>query len=138
MVRLKMSFIYTCSIFLFQERNICTYITPDRKNKQPDSQSSPEKYQKLPYNLGFCLLQETGVFSSLQGKKKNLMKNLPTFSRSGSLKARASSLLSITDAAATSKGVDPRIEGEAVKITFRFNTNFIKPNKFIGNELPFF
>ena len=36
-----------------------------------------------------------------------------TFSRSGSLKAKASSLLSMTDAAATSRGVDPRIEGEA-------------------------
>lgn len=46
---------------------------------------------------------------------KPLVNYLNTFSRSGSLKARASSLLSITDAAATSKGVDPRIEGDAVK-----------------------
>ena len=37
-----------------------------------------------------------------------------TFSRSGSLKARANSLLSITDAAATSRGVEPRMEGDAV------------------------
>lgn len=36
-----------------------------------------------------------------------------TFSRSGSLKARASSLLSMTDAAATSRGVEPRIDGDA-------------------------
>lgn len=36
-----------------------------------------------------------------------------TFSSSGSLRARANSLLSMTDAAATSKGVEPRMEGEA-------------------------
>ncbi len=36
-----------------------------------------------------------------------------TFSRSGSLSAKASSLLSITEAAATSRGVDPRMDGEA-------------------------
>lgn len=40
--------------------------------------------------------------------------NLLTFSKSGSRKARASSLLSITEAAATSSGVDPLIAGEAV------------------------
>lgn len=38
-----------------------------------------------------------------------------TFSSSGSLKAKANSLLSMTDAAATSRGVEPRIEGEAGK-----------------------
>lgn len=54
------------------------------------------------------------------------MKKLPTFSRSGSLNAKASSLLSITEAAATSKGVDPRIEGEAVKTTFNFNSSLAK------------
>lgn len=37
-----------------------------------------------------------------------------TFSRSGSRRAKASSLLSITDAAATSNGVEPLIAGEAV------------------------
>lgn len=37
-----------------------------------------------------------------------------TFSRSGSRKAKASSLLSITEAAATSSGVEPLIAGEAV------------------------
>lgn len=36
-----------------------------------------------------------------------------TFSRSGSLSAKASSLLSITEAAATSRGVAPRMDGEA-------------------------
>lgn len=36
-----------------------------------------------------------------------------TFSRSGSSKPRANSLLSITEEAATSRGVDPLIEGEA-------------------------
>lgn len=36
-----------------------------------------------------------------------------TFSRSGSSKPRANSLLSITEEAATSSGVDPLIEGEA-------------------------
>lgn len=39
---------------------------------------------------------------------------LLTFSRSGSRKAKASSLLSITEAAATSNGVEPLIAGEAV------------------------
>lgn len=39
--------------------------------------------------------------------------NKLTFSRSGSLSAKASSLLSITEAAATSRGVAPRMEGEA-------------------------
>ncbi len=38
-----------------------------------------------------------------------------TFSRSGSLSAKASSLLSMTEAAATSKGVAPRMDGEAKK-----------------------
>lgn len=41
--------------------------------------------------------------------------NVFTFSRSGSLKAKASSLLSITEAAATSRGVEPRMEGKAKK-----------------------
>lgn len=36
-----------------------------------------------------------------------------TFSRSGSSKPRANSLLSITEEAATSRGVDPLIDGEA-------------------------
>ena len=36
-----------------------------------------------------------------------------TFSRSGSVSAKASSLLSITEAAATSRGVAPRMDGEA-------------------------
>lgn len=36
-----------------------------------------------------------------------------TFSRSGSLKARASSLLSMTEAAATSRGVEPLMDGDA-------------------------
>lgn len=36
-----------------------------------------------------------------------------TFSRSGSRRARASSLLSITEAAATSRGVEPLMEGDA-------------------------
>lgn len=49
-----------------------------------------------------------------------------TFSRSGSLKASASSLLSITDAAATSRGVDPRIEGEAVNKTVAKVSNLNK------------
>lgn len=40
-----------------------------------------------------------------------------TFSRSGSLKAKASSLLSITDAAATSRGVEPLMEGDAATRT---------------------
>lgn len=38
-----------------------------------------------------------------------------TFSRSGSLKARASSLLSMTEAAATSRGVEPLIDGDAAE-----------------------
>lgn len=38
-----------------------------------------------------------------------------TFSSSGSLRARANSLLSMTDAAATSKGVEPRMDGDAEK-----------------------
>lgn len=38
-----------------------------------------------------------------------------TFSRSGSLKARASSLLSMTEAAATSRGVEPLMDGDAGK-----------------------
>lgn len=37
-----------------------------------------------------------------------------TFSRSGSSKPSANSLLSITEEAATSSGVDPLIDGEAV------------------------
>lgn len=40
-----------------------------------------------------------------------------TFSRSGSLRASASSLLSITEAAATSSGVEPRIDGDAAEDT---------------------
>lgn len=36
-----------------------------------------------------------------------------TFFRSGSFSAKASSLLSITEAAATSRGVAPRMDGEA-------------------------
>lgn len=38
-----------------------------------------------------------------------------TFSRSDSLSAKANSLLSITEAAATSRGVDPRMDGEALQ-----------------------
>lgn len=45
-----------------------------------------------------------------------------TFSSSGSLRARASSLLSMTDAAATSRGVDPRMEGEAERREERWGT----------------
>lgn len=40
-----------------------------------------------------------------------------TFSRSDSLSAKANSLLSITEAAATSRGVDPRMDGEALQKT---------------------
>lgn len=38
-----------------------------------------------------------------------------TFSRSDSLSDKANSLLSITEAAATSRGVDPRMDGEALQ-----------------------
>lgn len=38
-----------------------------------------------------------------------------TFSKSDSFSAKASSILSITEAAATSKGVAPRIDGEATE-----------------------
>lgn len=50
-----------------------------------------------------------------------------TFSRSASVRASASSLLSMTEAAATSRGVDPLIEGDADKkkknITFTLSTS---------------
>lgn len=44
-----------------------------------------------------------------------------TFSRSGSLRASASSLLSITEAAATSNGVEPRIDGDAAEETYELH-----------------
>lgn len=50
------------------------------------------------------------------GKEKKCVCFL-TFSRSGSLRASASSLLSITEAAATSSGVEPRIDGDAAEDT---------------------
>jgi len=52
-----------------------------------------------------------------------------TFSRSGSLKARASSLLSMTDAAATSRGVDPRIDGDAEERRGNMEKKNIQVNK---------
>lgn len=44
-----------------------------------------------------------------------------TFSRSGSFSAKASSLLSITEAAATSRGVAPRMDGDAEGREWKIN-----------------
>lgn len=56
--------------------------------------------------LGLAVLQA--------GESKHIASPGPvTFSRSGSSKPSANSLLSITEEAATSSGVDPLIEGEA-------------------------
>ena len=70
-------------------------------------------------------------------------KGEPTFSRSGSRSAKASSLLSITEAAATSSGVDPRIAGEAVnpnehetKLGLHRNSEFRVKHTFTANSIP--
>lgn len=67
-----------------------------------------------------------------------------TFSRSGSLRARANSLLSITEAAATSRGVEPRMEGEAEeeqeeehreeRRRLKKETNSDDPEETVGDE----
>lgn len=108
----------------------------NRKNNQPDYQSSLKSTRNSHIILDSAYSKKGLLLSTVE--IKCLMQKLPTFSRSGSLKARASSLLSMTDAAATSKGVDPRMEGEAVKITLSFNASLINPNKFIGNTLMLF
>lgn len=55
-----------------------------------------------------------GLAALYTGKSKHSASPEPdTFSRSGSSKPSANSLLSITEEAATSSGVDPLIDGEA-------------------------
>ena len=55
-----------------------------------------------------------GLAALPAGKSKHIASpGLVTFSRSGSSKPSANSLLSITEEAATSSGVDPLIDGEA-------------------------